>query len=140
MPEGVRLMPGGSPLRLEDDPDACRFWGRSWATTMLSLQVAKARGCCRYIFASPSSKLSPSKIRVDGFNSPSASAERDKESLPLFQEPLLYFAAVSSGSKVSSLGFSVVDGSTVIVLLSELKLVRGVAFLLDMSGNFDLGL
>jgi len=140
MPEGVRLMPGGSPLRLEDDPDECRFWSRSWVTAMLSLQLATACGDCQSISASPSFILSPCKIQADDFNSPSAACERDEESLPLFQEPLLYLAAVSSGSKVASLGFSVVDGNTAIVLQSELGLAHSIAFLLDMSGKFDLGL
>jgi hypothetical protein len=83
-PGGVRLMPDGSLLRLEDDLDACRFWSRSWATAILSLQVVKTRGSCRFMSILPSSKLSLSKIRVDGFNSRSASFKRNKKSLSLF--------------------------------------------------------
>ena len=87
-------MPDRQLLRLEDDPDVCRFWSRSRVTIMLSLKLVMTLSSC----------------------------------------PLLCFAAVSSGGKAFPPHFSVVDGSTAIVLLSALEFA-GLPCLLDMSGN-----
>jgi hypothetical protein len=53
---------------------------------------------------------------------------------------LLCFNVVSGGCRASFLCFSVVDGSIAIVMLSTLRLVRGVDFLLSMIGNPHFGL
>ena len=80
--------------------------------------------------SSSSSSSSPSNILVDGFEGRRVSCDGEGDSLLPFQNPLLCFIAVSGGSGVSALYLSVVDGSIAIVLLSALKLARGVVLLL----------
>jgi hypothetical protein len=128
IPDGVLLIPDGSPVRLDDDPDVCKLWKRSWVTDTLSLRLLNALGGCQSISSSSSS--SPRSILVDGFDGLKVSWDGEGDNLLPFQNPLLCFIAVSGGSGVSALYFNVVDGNMAIVLLSVLKLWRGVVLFL----------
>jgi len=97
------------------------------------LRLANVLGGCQSK-SSSSSSSSPSNILVDGFDGLRVSWEGEGDNLLPLQIPLLCFIAVSGGSGVSALYFNVVDGSIAIVLLSALKLCRGVVRLCS-GGN-----